>query len=466
MTAVLHDRRGAPRTDDPAGGLRSAVNDLLADLGTIGRLRPAEGGRLLEIVGVLARNGVVTVVRTGTRFVLEPRRQPPKALAVALRRSFVELGPTFTKLGQLIASSPGLFPPVLADELRSLLDDVPAEPARRIRRIIERELGARMDQLFASFEDEPVAAASIAQVHRAVLHDGTVVAVKVRRPNLRGRIERDLRILAVLAAALGRLGAVGESVNPAAIVDDLGASMRAELDFRREARDMTAFRANLERSGTHAGIVVPEAMAGMVGERVLVMSFVEGTSLDNSDALRAAGHDLEDLMRRGARAWIESALVHGLFHGDVHAGNLFVTPTGDIAFLDFGIMGRLDAEIRATLRRLLPSVLLSQDFTAAVQAMAELGAATRPLDLERAARDVEAVVVPLMGQSLSELSLGDLMGQIMRVATKHHLRLPRELVSLSKQVFYFERYAKELAPGYLMVADPEILMSLLAADSA
>lgn len=466
MTAVLHDRPGAPRLDDVSGGLRAAINDLLADLGTLGRLRPAEAGRLLEIVGVLARNGVVTVARSGSRFVLEPRRQPPKALAVALRRSFVELGPTFTKLGQLIASSPGLFPPVLADELRSLLDDVPSEPARRIHRIIERELGARMTKLFASFDDEPVAAASIAQVHRAVLHDGTVVAVKVRRPHLRFRIERDLRILAVVAAALGRLGPVGESVNPTAIVDDLGASMRAELDFRREARDMEAFRSNLARSGAHDRVVVPEAIDGMVGERVLVMTFVEGTSLDNSDALRAAGHDLEDLMRRGARAWIESALLHGLFHGDVHAGNLFVTPEGDIAFLDFGIMGRLDADIRSTLRQLLPSVLLQQDFRAAMQAMAQLGAATRPLDLDRAALDVEAVMLPLIGQPLSELSLGDLIGQVVQVATRHHLRLPSELVSISKQVFYFERYAKELAPGYLMVADPEILKSLLAAEDA
>lgn len=464
MTAVLHDRVDPSLAADHRGGWRVAVTDLLADLGTLGRLRPSEARRLLEIVGVLARNGVVTVVSSGSRFVVEPRKQTPKALAVALRRSFVELGPTFTKLGQLIASSPGVFPPLLADELRSLLDDVPAEPAERIHRVIERELGGTMASLFAEFEDVPVAAASIAQVHRGVLHDGTVVAVKVRRPHLRARIERDLRLLAVVAAALGRLGPVGESMNPSAIVDDLGTSMRAELDFRREARDMAAFRANLTRSRLNDRVVVPEAMPGMVGERVLVMTFVEGTSLDDGAALRAAGHDLEELIRIGARAWIESALVHGLFHGDVHAGNLFVTPSGDIAFLDFGIMGRLAPEVRWTMRRLLPAVLLQNDFRAAIGAMAELGAATRPIDLDRAARDVEAVVRPLVSQSLADLSLGQIIGEMVRVCTAHHLRLPRDLVAIAKQVFYFERYAKDLAPGYLMLADPEILMSLVAAD--
>src|SRR5690606_34027229 len=199
--------------------------------------------RLAEILGVLARNGVITVARSGGHFVLHPRRQPPKAMAVALRRSFVELGPAFIKFGQLVASSPGLFPEVLAEECRSLLDDVPPEPARRIRRIVERQLGEPIDALFTEFDDEPLAAASIAQVHRARLRDGTDVVVKVRRPHLRDRIERDLRLLKVLASALSRVGTIGAAANPVAIVEDLRATMREELDFRREAVDMARFAA-------------------------------------------------------------------------------------------------------------------------------------------------------------------------------------------------------------------------------
>ncbi len=456
MTAALHtdpvERPG------PAGGL-------VADVLTLARLRPADAARLAEILAVLARHGVLTFVRTGGTFALHTRRQPPKALAVALRRSFVELGPTFVKLGQLIASSPGLFPKTIANELRSLLDDVPPEPTRRIRRIVERQLGGSIDELFTTFDDEPLAAASIAQVHRAQLRNGTEVAVKVRRPHLRDRIERDLRLLRVLATALSKVGALGAAANPVAIVEDLRTTMREELDFRREARDMVAFAANLRRQGDNTGIVVPEPIDGMVAERILVMTFVDGTSVDDGAALRAAGHDLEDLVRQGARAWMESALLHGLFHGDVHAGNLFVTPSGQVAFLDFGIMGRLDERTRLVLRRLLPAVMIERDYSAVMRAVADLGAVSGPVDVDRAGADVAELLEPLVTKPLGELSYGAVLTHVVEVATRHKVRLPREMVAVVKQLLYFERYAKELAPGYAMFADPAILQHVLAADA-
>ena len=457
MTAVLHDDLPPVRSSGPA--------QLLNDVLSLASLRPNDAGRLAEIVAVLARHGVVTVARSGTSFVLHPRQQPPKALAVALRRSFVELGPTFIKFGQLVASSPGLFPAVLADEFRSLLDDVPPEPTRRIRRIIERQLGGRIDELFTEFDDEPLAAASIAQVHRGRLRNGTDVAIKVRRPHLRDRMDRDLRLLRVLATALARVGALGEAANPVAIVEDLKVTIREELDLRREARDMVSFAANLRRQGDNARIIVPEPIEGLVGERVLVMTFVDGTSVDDGAALRAAGHDLEDLVRQGARAWMEGALLHGLFHGDVHAGNLFVTPVGDVAFLDFGIMGRLDDRTRTVLRRLLPAVLIEQDYTAVMRAVADLGAVSGPVDLERAGTDVGELLEPLVTKPLGDLSYGAVLSHVVQVATEHHVRLPRELVAVVKQLLYFERYAKDLAPGYAMFADPAILQHVMAADA-
>ena len=456
MTAVQH-----ADVDVRPSGPAQLLNDVLS----LARLRPNDAARLAEVVAVLARHGVVTVVRSGSSFVLHPRQQPPKALAVALRRSFVELGPTFIKFGQLIASSPGLFPAVLADEFRSLLDDVPPEPTRRIRRIIERQLGAPIDELFTEFDDEPLAAASIAQVHRGRLRNGTEVAIKVRRPHLRDRMERDLRLLRVLATALARVGALGEAANPVAIVEDLQVTMREELDFRREARDMEAFARNLRRQGDNHRIVVPEPIEGLVGERVLVMTFVDGTSVDDGDALRAGRHDLEDLVRQGARAWMESALLHGLFHGDVHAGNLFVTPSGDVAFLDFGIMGRLDDRTRLVLRRLLPAVMIERDYTAVMRAVADLGAVSGPIDLEKAGADVSELLEPLVTMPLGELSYGAMLSHVVQVATEHHVRLPRELVAVVKQLLYFERYAKDLAPGYAMFADPAILQHVMAADA-
>jgi predicted unusual protein kinase regulating ubiquinone biosynthesis (AarF/ABC1/UbiB family) len=447
LTALLHD------------DLQPSPRPTVLQLGRVG---PQDLGRLVEITSVLARHGVVTVARSGSRFALHPRRQPPKALAVALRRSFAELGPTFTKLGQLIASSPGLFPEVLSDELRRLLDDVPAEPAYRIRRTVERELRTPLELVFARFDDEPLAAASVAQVHRARLHDGTEVVVKVRRPHLRHRIERDLRLLRLVAVALSRMGAIGEALNPVAIVDDLAQSMHEELDFRREARDMAQFAANLATFGSNDRIVVPTPIEELVRERVLVMTYVEGIPVDRGDELRAAGHDLTELVRMGARAWIESALVHGLFHGDVHAGNLFVTPAGEVAFLDFGIVGRLDDRVREVLRRTLPAMVVGGDLRAAVAALADLGAVRGPIDLDRAGDDIAALVGPLMELPLSEISYGEILSDVLQVATAHRIQLPREMVAVVKQLVYFERYVKDLAPDYQMLTDPEILQHLLA----
>lgn len=456
MTAVLH-----PQAHEERRGPLTLLDDVRA----LARLRPADAARLSEILSTFARHGLLTVVRTGGRFVVSPRQQPPKAVAVALRRSFVDLGPTFVKLGQLIASSPGLFPPVLSDEMRSLLDDVPPEPTARIRMVIERSFGEPVDVLFPEFDDEPIAAASIAQVHRARLRDGTLVAVKVRRPGLRRRIERDLRLLRVVAATITRVSPAGDAMNLVAVVDDLRETTRAELDLRREARDMAEFARNLgDREGPDA-IVVPDPIDGLVSERVLTMTFVEGVSVDDGDALRAAGFDLEDLVRRGARAWFESALVHGLFHGDIHAGNLFVTPTGQVAFLDFGIMGRFDERLRGLLRSLLPAAV-AQDHRAMVEGLVALGAVTGPIDVDAAAADLAAATGPMMDRPLGELSYGELLDQTVTIARRHHIRMPKELVLVSKQLVYFERYAKDLAPGYVMFTDPEIIQHVLGSLTA
>ncbi|HZT66535.1 MAG TPA: AarF/UbiB family protein [Acidimicrobiales bacterium] len=431
------------------------------DAARIDGVRPADVARLAEVATALARNGLVTVGRRGGGMALQPRQQAPRALAVALRRSFADLGPTFIKFGQLIASSPGLFPEFLSSEFRRLLDSVPPEPVGRVRGVIEREFGRPLAETFADFDDRPLAAASVAQVHRGVLHDGTEVAVKVRRPRLRARIEQDLRLLRLLAGVLARAGALGETLNPTAVVEDLAATIRAELDFRAEAESMVAFAANLESSGADHGCVVPRPIDGLVTERVLVMTFVEGVPVDDGSALRAAGHDLEGLVRTGVRAWLEGALAHGLFHGDVHAGNLFVTPAGQIAFLDFGIMGRLDERTRLVLRRALPALLIDGDFRSVVRAVFDLGAATGPVDVEAATADVRELLEPLAAKPMGEISYGELLGHVLSVATRYHVVLPRELVLVVKQLVYFERYAKELAPRYRILADPTILGHLV-----
>ena len=431
----------------------------------LARLAPGDAARLAEIALTLARHGALVVGRRGPYLVLSVNERAPRALAVALRRSFTDLGPTFVKFGQLIASSPGLFPEVLSNEMRRLLDRVPPESSRRVHSLLQREFGRPVAELFAEFDDEPVAAASIAQVHRARLHDGRSVAVKVRRPRLRNSISRDVRLLRLLALVVERAGAIGELANPTAIVDDFAAGLRAEIDFRNEAAAMVAFGQNLRTSPDNAGVVVPTPIEPMVSSRAMVMTFVEGVPVDRLVAEHHGHLDWEDLLRRGVRAWMHGALEFGLFHGDVHAGNLFVTADGDLAFLDFGIMGSLSRPARDTLRTTLPAVLVGGDYARVVEALFELGAATGPVDVERATSDVRALVTPLLSTSLADISFGEILSQVLKVATRHRVRLPREMVLLVKQLLYFERYAKELAPDYRILADPEIVRFLLAPEA-
>jgi predicted unusual protein kinase regulating ubiquinone biosynthesis (AarF/ABC1/UbiB family) len=229
---------------------------------------------------------------------------------------------------------------------------------------------------------------------------------------------------------------------------------------------MTEFESNLRAFGDNDQVVVPKPVAGLVTRRVLVMNFINGRPVDDVVTLAAGGHDLEELLLAAIRAWAEGALVHGLFHGDVHAGNLMVTDEGNIAFLDFGIMGEVTGETRALLLNTLPVVLFGGDFTRAADVIVALGAATRSVDLAALARDLEAMAQPLLGSTLADVNYGELLSQILTVAARYRLRLPREMVLLAKQLLYFERYAKAMAPDYRILSDPRIIQHLLQAQSA
>ncbi len=454
MRVPLLDRYG-PFEISPADS--SLADDIkFADRVQLNVASPRDVGRLAEILVTFARHGVVIAAGKGAFIAARPQDRVPRAFAVALRRSFVDLGPTFLKLGQFMASSPGLFPKTVSDECCKLLERVPPEPFEKVRRVLELSYGVRLEEIFSDFCEEPVAAASIAQVHRARLRDGRTVAVKIRRPGLKNRIEQDLRLLAVLAYFLQRAGAIGEAFNPAAILEDFATTLRSELDLRREAANMAAFARNLEASGRHEKVVVPEPIEDLTTERVLVMSFIEGRSV--AEVVASGRRDLrfEDLLRAGVRAWFESVFVHGLFHGDVHAGNLFLTTDGKVAFLDFGIMGRLEEPYRSALASAIWAVLNGVDLFLVTKAIFEFGAATGPVDPDAVSKDIESLVKPLLDRPLSEISYGEVLGQVLQVATKHRLRLPSELILVAKQLVYFERYAKEIAPDYKILADTEL----------
>lgn len=419
-----------------------------------GATTAARAATTVSIAGRHAARALVgPVVRDGIRSRLD---WGPSA-AREVRRAFGELGPTYVKLAQLIASSPGLFPEILSDELRSLLDRVPPVPPADVAHIVRRELGAAPDEVFARFDPVPLASASIAQVHTATLHDGTDVVVKVQRRGIRARLAADLAILSGAAQLLERTSARGRMANPVAVVEDFAATLAHELNFVLEAQAMERFSENLAAFGNNEGVRVPAVHWRYTTQRVLTMERIRGHSIDDTDTLRASGFHLPELLKRGVRAWMEAALQHGFFHGDVHAGNLMVDTDGNMVFLDFGIVGQLDDRTKDIIRNGLPALLVEGDFAEVAKSIYELGAVLKPVDLDQASADIAEIVEPILAKPLSEISYGEVLIDIVRIGTRYEVRLPRELVLVAKQMLYFERYAKLMAPDWNILDDPELI---------
>ena len=404
-----------------------------------------------------------TLTRHGVRFARRSRSRRRGAAtrgavaAAELKQAFAELGPTYVKLAQLIASSPGLFPEVLADEFRSLLDEVPPVPPEQVWAVLTEELGAPPEEVFDSFDATPLASASIAQVHAATLPDGEDVVVKVQRPGIRERLERDLRILMRIARILERTSAKGRMANPIAVVEDFAATLAEELNFVNEARAMETFEVNLRLFGKNDGVRVPSVRWPYTTPRVLTMERIHGFKIDDLAQLGTQGWDLAGALKKGVRAWMEAALEHGFFHGDVHAGNLMLDLDGNVVFLDFGIVGRLDPKTKEIIRHGLPALLVDGDFVEVAKAIYELGAVLQPQDLEESARDIAEIVEPILGKPLSEISYGQVLIDIVRIGTRYEVRLPREMVLVAKQMLYFERYAKLMAPDWNILNDPDLI---------
>ena len=374
-----------------------------------------------------------------------------------IRRSFEDLGPTYIKLGQLIASSQGLFPEAYCTEFRKCLDRVRPFEYADVQRIMRSELGKDPDEVFAWSDPKPLASASIAQVHAARLHDGQEVVVKVQRPKIDAIVEADLRILRLGARAMA-LSSRGELANPVGIVEDFEANIREELDFRREAENMAEFNRIMVEHG-QSQVVAPVAVEGLTSKRVLVMSRFYGHRVDDVEQLRASNVNGEEKLLAGMRAWFQCMILHGFFHGDVHAGNLMALTDGRIGFLDFGIVGRFPRERREQVTDYLMA-FAAGDFKKLAEVMTAMGAVGGSVDLEALAKDLAVAYEPILASEMAAIKYADLIPAIMRTSVKHGMRLPRDFVLVTKQMLYFDRYAKLLAPPLNVFRDPRIVGAL------
>jgi len=370
-------------------------------------------------------------------------------------KTFADLGPTYVKFGQIVASSPGAFGEQLSREFRSLLDSVPPADTAEVHKLLAAELGADPSELFASFSEEPFASASIAQVHFATLHTGEEVVVKIQRPGIRRRVAADLQILKRFAQ-VAELAKTGRRLSAKDVVADFADNLAEELDFRIEAQSMEAWVSGLHSSPLGRNIKVPNVHWEFTSERVLTMERVHGVRIDDIAAIREQGFDGTELVKALLFSTFEGGLRHGLFHGDLHAGNLLVDAKGRIVFLDFGIMGRIDPRERWLLRELVYALLVKKDHAAAGKILVLMGAVGNTKPEPEAAKDLEAFAAPLTLKSLGDMSYADIGRQLSTLADAYDVKLPRELVLIGKQFLYVERYMKLLAPRWQMMSDPEL----------
>lgn len=405
-------------------------------------------GRLVHVV---FRFGVALL---GWR--LTERKSPDRSVRRAglsrrMRLAIEALGPTFIKLAQIISSGEGLFPEELVSEFKKCRDQVPAEPFSVVRRVVESDLGAPIESVFSSFEPTPLAAASIAQVHRATLRSGEQVVVKVQRPQVQQTVRRDIEVMAWLAPFLvGRIP-VTALANPPALVELFAETIVEELDFRLEAQNMLDVAMSFARLGQRS-YVIPRPHPTLVTRRVLVMEELEGFAFDDVAGMKDAGIDTEEIVRTGMVGFMEGCMIHGLFHGDLHGGNLLVLPDGRTALLDFGITGRLDQTRRQAFLRLLLSAT-TNNLTGQLAALRDLGALPPDTDLQAVYDDLGLDRDPIDPTLLTPEELLAEIQNVVKALLAYGARMPKELMLFVKNLVFLDGAIARLAPDLDLFAE-------------
>jgi ubiquinone biosynthesis protein len=373
------------------------------------------------------------------------RRELSRAgLSHRLRKAFERLGPTYIKLGQILSSGEGVFPPELVGEFRLLRDHVPPEKFEVVRQVVESDLGRPLADVFEHFDTAPIAAASIAQVHAARLRSGENVVVKVQRPQVNHLVERDIGAMSWLAPHLiGRIP-VAALANPPALVELFAETIVEELDFRLEAENMLDIARVLAETGQRA-VVVPRPHPVLITRRVLVMERLDGFCWDDVEGMRRAGIDTSAVVRALLIVFLEGATLFGVFHGDLHGGNLFVQPDGRVALLDYGITGRLD-EIRrvAFLRLLMGGTLNNQRLQLA--ALRDMGAVPADTDLDALASDLgldKPIVDPT---TLAPEALLAEVRDLTKRLLEYGAKFPKILMLFVKDLLFIDGSLATLAP--------------------
>jgi predicted unusual protein kinase regulating ubiquinone biosynthesis (AarF/ABC1/UbiB family) len=409
---------------------------------------PGHWKRYKDIAWLLVKHGRSDLVRDldwgGEPLPDAPAAPNAQADAEELARDLEKLGPTFIKLGQVLSSRGDLLPPAYIAALSRLQDQVEPFSFAEVERIVEGELGVRISKAFEQFEFTPIAAASLGQVHRARLRDGREVAVKVQRPGIREAVLEDLEAFKEIAGFLDEHSDAGARWELGKTVAQFGRTLLAELDYRQEASNLEAIGLQMRE---FPRIVVPAPIADYTTSRVLTMEYVPGQKVTSVPKVRLVELDTEALAEELFRAYLTSILIHGIFHADPHAGNVFLTDDGRLALLDLGMVGRISPTLQDGLLKVLIDVSEGRGDRAAERA-AEIGERLEGFDAFDLERRVSELVGIFRESTLSRMQIGRVLLDVARAARETGLRLPPELTVLGKTLLQLDEAGRTLAPDF------------------
>ena len=369
---------------------------------------------------------------------------PDQSSAEAFAKDLESLGPTFIKLGQILSTRADLLPPAYLDALARLQDHVEPFPYEDVERTIREELGVRISHAFAEFDRLPIAAASLGQVHRAVLRSGRQVAVKVQRPDVQERVEKDLDALREIAVLVDRLGGTYRHVDAARLLDEFKRTLMSELDYREEARNLVTIARQLH---DFEHIVIPLPVDDFTTARVLTMDYIGGTKITSVSHVEWTEVDGAALAEELFRAYLQQILLDGVFHADPHPGNVLLTPDRRIALLDLGMVGRISPPLQELLFKLLLAIGEGRGDQAANAAI-QLGERRDDFDEPEMRREIADLVGRFHRSTMSEMNVGRVMLEMSRSGNRHGLKMSPDLALLGKTLLHLDEIGRCLDPEF------------------
>ncbi len=435
--------------------------NLIKDIRDINRLREILAVLFEEGFGYwISRTALATHVPFYKRFFAKLKSSEEVTLPVRIRMAMEKLGPTFIKLGQILSLRPDFVSKEYIQEFEKMQDRVPEFTYEEAKSIVETELGKSLHSVFKSFDKKPIASASLSQVHKAILRNGKIVAVKIQRPNIRAVIEKDIRLMLHIASILEEHFPEAKKIHTTRIVEEFARWTEQELDFRNEAKNAIRFRQNF-LNNNH--IVIPKVYNEYTTSKLLVLEFLDGTELNQIGALESVKNkdDIPKIVTYGFEAILTQVFIHGFFHADPHPGNIFILKNGKIGLVDFGIVGHFNENLKNKSIALFTGII-EGDSDRIIKTFLEMGMNIEQINYDAFKDDLEQILAEMKDTSVSDVKISYILDDLLNLALKHQVRMPVDFVLFGKTIATLEGVALKYNPNFKIIESSKPLIKKLA----